>query len=76
MVNGTTLAATSAQTIMTSVFVNTAADAAHSHMVTFQPSDLMTLRNGGTVEIRSSVAANHTHTYRVSCHAMTDGGGQ
>jgi hypothetical protein len=73
-VNAQVLASTTAQTVTTSVFVSTTADAAHSHDVTFMPTDLATLRNGGTVEIRSTVAANHTHTYRVSCHPFGDGG--
>ena len=75
-VDGNTLSATTAQTITTSVFVNPSNDAGHSHDVTFTPSDLATLRGGGTVDIRSTVAANHTHTYRVSCHAISDAGGQ
>ena len=75
-VDGNTLASTTMQTITTSVFVNPTNDAGHSHDVVFMPSDLATLRGGGTVDIRCSVAANHTHTYRVSCHMISDAGGQ
>ena len=40
---------------------------AHMHMVTLQPTDLATLKSGGTVMITSSVASAHTHVFTISC---------
>jgi len=57
-----TLDATTAQTFTTSTVL------AHMHMVTLEPSDLTTLKGGGTVTVTSSVASAHSHMYTISCH--------
>src|SRR5437763_2103893 len=56
-----TLNATTAQTFNTSVAL------AHMHMVALDPSQLSTLKGGGTVTVTSTVASAHTHMYTISC---------
>jgi hypothetical protein len=57
-----TLNATTAQTFDTSVA------AAHMHMVTLEPAQLTTLKNGGTVMATSTVSVGHSHVFTISCH--------
>jgi len=57
-----TLDATSAQTF------NTGVAAGHMHMVTLQPSDLTTIKGGGSAMVTSTVSVGHSHVFTVSCH--------
>jgi hypothetical protein len=77
VINGTVLAATTAQTVNTSSVNN------HTHPVVLTPATLATLRSGSQVDILSGLGVNaadagvnHTHTYRIACHALSDAGGQ
>ena len=55
------LDATSAQTFTTGIA------AGHTHMVTLQPSQLATMKGGGSVTVTSSTDDLHAHMFVVSC---------
>jgi hypothetical protein len=39
----------------------------HTHTITFTADQVMTLRNGGTVMVRSTTTENHSHLVTVTC---------
>jgi hypothetical protein len=62
-----TLDATSAQTIATSV-AEAGTPSAHMHAVTLEPAQLATLKGGGNVTVMSTVVMSHGHMFTISCH--------
>ena len=58
------LNATTAQMVNTS---SAGPTPGHTHMVMLTPGNLTTLRGGGMVDITSTNASQHTHTYRIRC---------
>jgi hypothetical protein len=67
------LNATSDQTITTGepTATNGATVDPHTHTVTLTPSELGTLKAGGTVTVGSSTTMSHSHMYMVSCGSAT-----
>jgi hypothetical protein len=39
----------------------------HTHLISFTEAQVMTLRNGGSVTVKSSTTENHSHQVTVSC---------
>jgi hypothetical protein len=47
----------------------TSSSGTHTHTITLSPSQLATVRNGGSVTVTSSSDDTHTHAYEISCQA-------
>jgi hypothetical protein len=67
MIPASTLDATTDQTFTTTSAM-APGGAAHAHMVTLTVAQLAVLKAGGNVDVPSSIAASHMHTYTVGCH--------
>jgi hypothetical protein len=47
----------------------TSSSGAHTHTVTLSPTQLTTVRNGGSVTVTSSSDNGHSHAYEIACQA-------
>ena len=65
-VPASTLDATTDQTFTT----GSAGTPAHTHIVVLTSANLATLKGGGTVDVMSTTALGHLHSYKVGCHAV------
>jgi hypothetical protein len=65
----TLMVPSSVLTTGTTQMINTgvAGTPAHMHIVTLTPANLATIMGGGTVDVMSSLAQGHLHSFTVGC---------